>query len=59
MLTTCVPDGMQASCDPEQSLGAYVLCAMVVYCMARAAAALVSELSDESDDGEECSTMYS
>ena len=32
MQCTCVPDGMQASCDPEHSLGAYVLCAMVVYC---------------------------
>ena len=31
MQCTCVPDGMQASCDPEHSLGAYVLCAMVVY----------------------------
>ena len=50
---------MHASCDPEHGLGAYVLCAVVLYCMARAAAGLVSELSDESDDGEECSTMYS
>jgi hypothetical protein len=59
MQCTCVPDGMSASCDPEHSLGAYVLCAMVVYCMARAAAGLVSELSDDSD-GEECSgTMHS
>ena len=60
MQCTCVPDGMQASCDPEHSLGAYVLCAAVLYCMARAAAALLgSDLSDDSD-GEECSnTMYS
>ena len=59
MQCTCVPDGMQASCDPEHGLGAYVLCAMVVYCMARAAAGLFSELSGDESDGEECSTMYS
>jgi hypothetical protein len=59
MQCTCVPDGMHASCDPEHGLGAYVLWGVVLYCMARAAAGLVSELSDESDDGEECSTMYS
>ena len=58
MQCTCVPDGMQASCDPEHGLGAYVLCAAVLYCMARAAAGLVSEPSEDSD-GEECSTMYS
>ena len=59
MQCTCVPDGMQASCDPEHGLGVYVLCAAVLYCMARAAAGLFSsDLSDDSDS-EECSTMYS
>jgi hypothetical protein len=60
MQCTCVPDGMQASCDPEHGLGVYVLCTMVVYCMARAAAGLFSELDEDESDGEECSgTMYS
>ena len=66
MQCTCVPDGMHASCDPEHGLlgvYTYVLCAAVLYCMARAAAALCSELSDLSDDedeSEDCSgTMYS
>ena len=60
MQCTCVPDGMSASCDPEHGLGAYVLCAAVLYCMARAAAGLFSEMSEDESDGEECSgTMYS
>ena len=50
MQCTCVPDGMHAcSCDQEHGLlgvYTYVLCAAVLYCMARAAAALCSEQSD-------------
>jgi len=56
MQCTCVPDGMQANCDPEHGLGVYVLCAVAVYCMARAL--LASDPSDDCD-GEESSTMYS
>ena len=59
MQCTCVPDGMQASCDPEHGLGAYVLWGVVLYCMAWVAAGLVSEMSEDESDGEECSTMYS
>ena len=54
-LATCT-DGMQANCDPEHGLGVYVLCAVAVYCMARAL--LGSDPSDDCD-GEESSTMYS